>query len=64
MGKETWEFRVLNGYDHEVQMKINQWKHKYILKIYNCVSIDSNLSKIYISRTEKSKEVIPDLEEA
>ena len=53
MGKETWEFRVLNGYDHEVQMKINQWKHKYILKIQNCVSIDSNHSKIYLIRTAK-----------
>ncbi len=53
MEKVSWEFKVLAGLDSDVQMKINQWKHKYILKIQSCVSIDSNHSKIYLIRTAK-----------
>lgn len=63
MGKENWEFKILKGTDTEVQMKINQWKHLYILKIYNCVNYGESgyNSKIYLSRT--SIKSIPLLEE-
>ncbi len=58
MGKENWEFKILKGTDTEVQMKINQWKHLYYIKIFTCVNYGEAgyNSKVYLTRTPKSKE--------
>lgn len=53
--KVSWEMQVIRDNDSNVQKKINQWKHKYSLKILSmhpCPHKDG-FTVAYLHRTPK-----------
>jgi hypothetical protein len=48
-----WEFRIIRGADSDVQKIINQWKHKYDVKIGETTHFSDGKVAMNVVRTEK-----------